>query len=43
MSRGSPDGIPPGDCTISLGGCVVSEGNPEWKCTACGHEFGSLT
>jgi len=25
---------------VVLGGCVVWEGQPEWACTACGHQWG---
>ena len=24
---------------IALGGCLVWEDQPNWHCTACGHEF----
>ncbi len=25
---------------IHLGGCVVDEDSPAWRCRECGHEFG---
>jgi hypothetical protein len=25
---------------VILGGCSVSEDSPEWRCRACGHEWG---
>ncbi|PIQ95863.1 MAG: hypothetical protein COV67_12545 [Nitrospinae bacterium CG11_big_fil_rev_8_21_14_0_20_56_8] len=28
---------------IELGGCLVSEGNPTWKCKACGLPFSPET
>jgi hypothetical protein len=24
---------------IALGGCMVSENDPEWRCKSCGHEW----
>jgi len=24
---------------IALGGCMVSENGPEWRCKSCGHEW----
>ena len=28
---------------IVLGGCVVEEGIPLWRCTSCGAQSGSMT
>jgi hypothetical protein len=25
---------------VVLGGCVVREDSPQWRCAACGHEWG---
>lgn len=25
---------------VELGGCVVSDYDPEWRCRACGHDWG---
>jgi hypothetical protein len=28
--------------SIALGGCIVAEGAPEWRCGSCKHEWGAL-
>jgi ribosomal protein L37AE/L43A len=25
---------------IALGGCVIDEASPTWRCRSCGHEWG---
>jgi ribosomal protein L37AE/L43A len=27
---------------IALGGCVIKDGAPTWRCDECGHEWGEL-
>ena len=28
--------------SIALGGCIISDDNPAYRCRDCGHEFGEV-